>query len=324
MVGSVPAAAELLALDRLREFSGAPFDPATTRGTLGAQVRLAMPLRPDLPKGSTDYNIAVDITNFAADKMLFGQKVEAQTLHASASKESYEIRGDVKIAGAPAQIEYRKLKGQPDAEVKLQATLDDAARARLGVDLGNTLSGALPMRLSGRIGSDDREGRFNVEADLSAMKIDNLLPGWIKPPGRQARAAFTLVKEKTGVRFDDFLVDGQGIMARGAVEFDGKGDLQSANFPIYATSDGDKASMKVDRGADGALRVAMRGDVFDGRNFVKSAMAGPSDRKVKARHPDLDLDVKLGVVAGHHGEAIRGFDLRMSRRGGRVRTFSLN
>ena len=322
--GSVPAAAELLALDRLREFSGAPFDPATTRGTLGAQVRLAMPLRPDLPKGSTDYNIAVDITNFAADKMLFGQKVEAQTLHASASKESYEIWGDVKIAGAPAQIEYRKLKGQPDAEVKLQATLDDAARARLGVDLGNTLSGALPMRLSGRIGSDDREGRFNVEADLSAMKIDNLLPGWIKPPGRQARVAFTLVKEKTGVRFDDFLVDGQGILARGAVEFDGKGDLQSANFPIYATSDGDKASMKVDRGADGALRVAMRGDVFDGRNFVKSAMAGPSDRKVKARHPDLDLDVKLGVVAGHHGEAIRGFDLRMSRRGGRVRTFSLN
>ena len=139
--GTVPAAAELLALDRLREFSGAPFDPATTRGTLGAQVRLAMPLRPDLPKGSTDYNIAVDITNFAADKMLFGHKVEAQILHASASKESYEIKGDVKIAGTPAQIEYRKLKGQPEAEVKLQATLDDAARARLGVDLGNTLVG---------------------------------------------------------------------------------------------------------------------------------------------------------------------------------------
>ena len=74
-----PAAAELLALDRLREFSGAPFDPATTRGTLSAQVNLAMPLRPDLPKGSTDYNIAVDLTNFTAEKMMFGQKVEAQT-----------------------------------------------------------------------------------------------------------------------------------------------------------------------------------------------------------------------------------------------------
>src|SRR5205085_2999044 len=39
---------------------------------------------------------------------------------------------------------------------------------------------------------------------------------------------------------------------------------------------------------------------------------------------DLDLDIKLGVVAGHLGETIRGLDWRMSRRGGRVRTFSMN
>ena len=43
----------------------------------------------------------------------------------------------------------------------------------------------------------------------------------------------------------------------------------------------------------------MRGDVYDGRNFVKTAMAGPADPKVKAQHPDLDLDIKIGVVAGH-------------------------
>jgi hypothetical protein len=322
--GTVPAAAELLALDRLREFSGAPFDPATTRGTLSAQVRLGMPLRPDLPKGSTEYEISADLSNFAADKMLFGQKVEAQTLHALANNKSYEIKGDVKIGGAPGQFDYRKLAGEPEAQVSVQATLDDAARARLGIDLGNTLAGALPMKLSGRIGSDDREGRFAVEADLTAMKIDNLLPGWVKPPGRQARVAFTLVKEKTGTRFDDLLVDGQGGLAKGTVELDGNGDLVAANFPVFASSDGDKASLKIDRGADGALRVVMRGDVYDGRNFVKSAMAGPADPKIKARHPDLDLDIKLGVVAGHYGETIRGLELRMSRRGGRVRTFSLN
>jgi len=322
--GSAPAAAELLALKRLREFSGAPFDPATTHGIVNAQVQLAMPLRPDLPKGSTDYNIAVDLTNFSADKMLFGQKVEAKTLHVSATNQSYEIKGDAKIGGAPARIDYRKAMGESDAEVNVQATLDDASRARLGLDLGNALAGILPMKLSGRVGGDNQEGRFHIEADLTATKVDNLLPGWVKPVGRPARVEFTLVKEKTGVRFDDFVVDGQGVLARGTVELDSKGDLQSANFPIYASSDGDKALMKVDRGADGALRVMMRGDVYDGRNFVKSAMLGPSNPKRKARHPDLDLDIKLGVVAGYHGETIRGFDLRMSRRHGRVRTFTLN
>ena len=322
--GGVPAAAELLALERLREFSGAPFDPTQTRGTLTAQVNLGMPLRPDLPPGSTDYDITVDLNNFSAEKMVFGHKAEAQALRVTANNNVYEIKGDVRVAGAPAYVEYRKLKGEPDAEVRLQATLDEATRARLGIDLGTALTGALPMRLTGRVSNDEKDARFNVEADLTATKIDNLLPGWVKPPGRPARLAFLLTREKNGLRFDDLLIDGPGVLAKGSLEIDSNGDLQTANLPVFATSDGDKTTVKVDRGADGALRMVVRGDVFDGRNFVKMAMAGPSDPKAKARHPDLDIDVKIGVIAGHNGETIRGLDWRMSRRSGRVRTFSLN
>jgi hypothetical protein len=324
MDGSIPAAAEMLALDRLREFSGAPFDPATTKGTVAAQVQLGLPLRLDLPPGSTDYNIAVDLTNFSAEKMLFGHKVEAQVLRVAANNESYEIKGDVKVAGAPGQIDYRKLKGETDAEVKLTATLDEAARTRLGLDVGHALAGPLPVKVSGRVGPDDREGRYSVEADLTALKIDNALPGWIKPAGKPARVAFTLVKQKSGLKFDDFLIDGSGVLAKGAIDLDSDGDLQSANFPVFATSDGDKASVRADRAADGTLRVSVRGDVYDGRNFIKAAMAGPSDPKTKARYPDLDLDIKLGVVLGHYGETLRGLDWKMSRRGGKVRTFVLN
>jgi len=323
--GSVPAAAELLSLERLRDYSAVPFDPAATKGTVSGQVQLGMPLRPDLPPGSTDYDISVDLSNFSADKLLFGQKVDAQTLRVSANNQSYEIKGDVKVAGSPAQIEYRRLKGETEAEVRLTATLDEAARSRLGLDVGPALAGPMPMKFSGRVGSDDREGRFSVEADLTNTKIENLLPGWVKAPGRQARVAFTLIKQKTsGLRFEDVLIDGQGVLAKGTVDLDGDGDLLAANFPVFATSDGDKTSVRADRGADGALRVVMRGDVYDGRNFIKAAMGGPTDPRIKAKHPDLDLDIKLGVVAGHLGETIRGLDWRMSRRGGRVRTFSMN
>jgi hypothetical protein len=322
--GSVSAAAELLALERLREFSGAPFDPAATRGGLTAQVNLAMPLRPDLPKGSTEYNIGVELSNFSVEKMLFGHRVDAQMLRAVANNRQYEIKGDVRIGGVPAQIEYRKLGSEPDAEFRLQATLDEAARAKLGLDVGNTVGGNLPMRLSGRVGGPGRDSRFAVETDLTGVRINNLLPGWVKPAGRPARVVFNAVKEKSGLRFEDLLIDGQGVLARGAVNFDDSGEIESANFPVFATSDGDKTSVRVDRGADGALRVVMRGDVYDGRNFVKTAMSGPLDPKIKPRHPDLDIDIKIGVVAGHHGETLRGLDLRMSRRAGRVRTFMLN
>ena len=52
--GPVPAAAELLASDRLTEFSGAPIDPATSRGTVTAQVGVALALDPDAPPGIDD------------------------------------------------------------------------------------------------------------------------------------------------------------------------------------------------------------------------------------------------------------------------------
>ena len=87
-------------------------------------------------------------------------------------------------------------------------------------------------------------------------------------------------------------------------------NIVSANFPVFGLSDGDKASLKAERGADGVLRVAMRGDVYDGGNFVKSSLAGGAADKAKQKQTDLDLDIKLGTVVGYNGETLRGLDLQ--------------
>jgi hypothetical protein len=73
---------------------------------------------------------------------------------------------------------------------------------------------------------------------------------------------------------------------------------------------------------DGALNVVMRGEVYDGRQFVKSALA---NNNANARHKqiDFDLDIRLGAVAGHNGEALRGLDMKISRRAGRIRSFNM-
>ena len=133
--GPVPAAAELLALDRLRDASGVPFDPATTRGTMSAQVQLGMPLKSDLPPGSTQYAITVDATNFSADHLVMGQKVDAALLKIVANNQGYALKGDVKIGGTPASLEYRKARADNDAEVSISGMLDENARSNLGLDL---------------------------------------------------------------------------------------------------------------------------------------------------------------------------------------------
>jgi Protein of unknown function len=323
--GPVPAATELLRMDRLREFAEGPFEPSTVRGTLSATITLGMPLKSDLRPGSTNYAITVEATNFSADRMIMGQKVDAALLKASATPQGFQLKGDVKIGGAPASLEYRKARGDAEAEVHIAGMLDETARNNLGLDLGEAISGAIPIRLSGRVATtSDREGRFAVEADLTPAQIDGLLPGWAKPSGKPARATFTLATKPQSVRIEDLLIEGAGGGVKGTIEFDGSGEVQSANFPAYGFSDGDHASLKIERAADGALRVIMRGDVYDGRAFIKTtAGAASSNPNAKRRVADVDLDMKLGVVVGFNGEALRSVDLKMSRRAGEMRSLGL-
>jgi hypothetical protein len=102
--GSVPAAAELLATDRLRDYSGAPLDPAASRGTLTAQVTLGLPLKEDLAEGSSTYTINMDVANFAAERMVMGQKVEAAVLKVSANNRATGSGATGSTASPPCSI----------------------------------------------------------------------------------------------------------------------------------------------------------------------------------------------------------------------------
>jgi hypothetical protein len=324
--GTVPAAAAFLSSGGMRDVVGLSLDPATSRGTIAAQVMVNFLLGKKAPPNSASYVINADLTNFAADKLLMGQKVEANALKVVASSDAYQIKGDVKVNGTPASIEVRKQKKEADAELRLTANLDEAARKRLGFDLGGAVVGSIPIRMTGRVGDNVTDERMNVESDLTPVKIDNLLPGWVKPAGKPARATYTMTKsQKGGMRFDDLTIEGSGVSVRGAIDLDQSGDIAAVNFPVFSLSEGDKATLKADRGSDNVLRVTVRGDVYDGRNFVKSSLAGSSGgEKSKTKPADVDLDIKLGTVAGHNGETLRGLDLKLSRRNGAIRTLSMN
>lgn len=322
--GSVPAAAEILASDRLSEFSGTLIDPNSSKGTVSAVVTLGLPIKRELTKADTTYSITADLGGFAADKLVMNQKLEANTLKVTANNAGYQVKGEVKINGQAASLDYRK-PSDGDADVKLQATLDDASRTRLGFDLGPAVSGALPVKLIGKIGGPDRDSRLGIEADLTALKLDNILPGWVKLPGKSSRAVFNVVQKQQSTRIEDIVVDGGGVSIKGSLEVDQNGDLINVNFPTYSPSDGDKASLKAERSSDGTLKVTMRGEVFDGRGFLKSLISGKqADAKSKTKSIDFDVDLKLGAVAGFNGEAVRSVDAKLSRRNGAIRSFALS
>ena len=325
--GSVDAAAELVSSGPLSSGATIQVDPATSRGSFVAQVSLGLPVGLELSElqGKIAYSVEADVTNLSVERLVRGQKLEANTVHLSANPQGVQLKGDVRIGGTPLTIDYKKPVGEADAEVRLQMTLDEATRGRFSAGLSSMLGGPVPVKLTGRIGSGDRESRFVVDCDLVQAKITDLLPGWAKSPGKPGRATFTFVDKGRSYRLEDLVINGPGTLVKGTVEMDTDGDIVLANFPTFALSDGDKASIKAERAQDGTMKVTMRSDVYDGRGFVKTAMGGPGgEQNSKASARDLDLDLKAGALVGFNGEVLRNVDLHMSRRAGQIRTFNLN
>ena len=130
--GPVAAAAELLSAERLKDAAAIPLDPATSRGNILGTINLGMPLGKEVKAETLTYAISADIANFAADKFLASQKVEAQILRATANNRGYQIKGDMRIGGVmPASVDLRHTNGEADAELRMTGTLDDAGACAL-------------------------------------------------------------------------------------------------------------------------------------------------------------------------------------------------
>lgn len=319
--GSVPAAAMLLANPVLSRNVAVKLDPATSRGTVAANVMLNLPLARTLPKGSVRYAVNAVLSSFGADKALMGERFESSSLRVTASSGGgYQIKGDVKINGVPAAINVDKKSGDAAADLRLTAKLDEAARRKLGIDFGEAVTGTVPVKLTGKLDDRGEDRKFDLEADLTRTKIDGLFPGWVKAPGQRALLTATMIKNADGGRFENLAVSGSGVNVKGDVELDKAGRLAAADFTTFGVSQGDKASLKAERGGDGVMRVTMRGDVYDGRAFIKSSL-GSNSTKPAGKQADIDLDIKIGTVLGHNGETLRGFGLKLVRRDGTIRNF---
>ena len=325
--GSVPVVAMLLKNKTLSRNVDFKLDPATSRGTVAAHVTVNMVLAHPQPKNSMRYGVNAVLSSFGADKVLLGKKLEASSLSVkAASGGAYRIKGNVKINGLPAAIDLEKKPGAAAADVQLTAKLDRSARRKLGLDVGDALSGTVPVKLTGKLDptASGKDTTFDFEADLTQAKIDDLLPGWVKARGAPAHATAKLIENANGKRFDNLVITGSGINVKGEVDLDKDSQLRSADFPVFGVSQGDNASLKVARSGNGVLHVTMRGAVYDGRAFVKTSLLGDTPAKHGNKSTDVDLNVKIGTVVGHNGETLRGLDLKLSRRDGEIRNFVMN
>src|SRR5207237_10280055 len=137
------------------------------------------------------------------------------------SKAAHHVNGDARINRQPASLDSR-MHNEGEAESRQPATVNGASRAGLGIDLGPAVSGSMPTKVIGKIG--DNDSRVGIEADLTSLRLDNILPGWVKVPGKSGKATFSVVKKEQSTLFQDIVVEGGGVSIKGSLAVDQNGD----------------------------------------------------------------------------------------------------
>lgn len=318
--GNGESVADLLSRDFLKKEIGFSINPDTTRGNVVSTVRMELPLKRELLKSEVAYAAEADFTNMSVDNIVRGQKIENANGKLTYTGDQFTVKGEGKIGGANATFDYLKVREKPDAEFRVAATLDEAARNRFGIELSQWLAGNVSVRVQGT--TNDKETRAQVEADLTQATIIELMPGWNKGAGRPAKATYRMIERDGAFRLEDINITGSGVHLRGTVELDSDSSIVAANFTTFQLSEGDRATLSVERN-EGAIRVIVRGAVLDARGLIRSLSDTPSASKRKEKPRDADLDVRIGAATGHNGEVIRNLELRAVRRNGELRSFAL-
>ena len=203
-----------------------------SRGTVTAQVGLAFALDPDAPRARRPTPSRPMSRTSRSTSFVMSHKVEAQTLRITANNQGYQVKGDVRIAGTPASIEYRKharrgRRAVPPAGHARRCRAHPPWRSISTARLSDPSLCASAGRV--RPTATRKTGSRSMPI-LSQARIDNLLPGWSKPAGKPMRATFNYIGKPKSTRLEDIVIEGPGTSVKGTVEIDPNGDLLSANL----------------------------------------------------------------------------------------------
>ncbi|MFI5013614.1 MAG: AsmA-like C-terminal region-containing protein [Hyphomicrobiales bacterium] len=304
------ADAFVAAMQRDAPRGGAPtLAPETIAGTGDARVQFSFAMRDGVKPKDIPLAIQGAFSRLSAQDIGAGQKLENAQLAFTVTGGVMTGKGEGRFAGVPATIELRKEPGEATPQIKLSMTLDDAARAKLGLHAGKAITGPTPVKIAPAADAGASPA-FDVEADLTRAAIDGFIPGWTKPAGRPGKLTFRLTPADDQTRFTRINLAAAPVAITGEAATSKDGALVSAKFDSFKVSPGDDLRVDVARGEGNVYKTAVKGVAIDLRPYIKSFMAGS-----ETDTQDADLDLKAATAIGFGDEKGTGLDLRLSRRG---------
>ncbi len=283
-------------------------------GDATATIDLALPLIKDVPRARVTAKAAMKITNAGIENVMPNVNFSNGTLAIAFDKKGITASGPLKINGFPSNLSWNRPAGPgTKATASLSTELDDNARAKLGIKLGEYLQG--PIKLTADItGVGDTTATVLVKADLARAEMTVSPINWYRPPTASTTASFNYIPNgEQGRKVEDLVVKGPGLSIKGEIFLNAAGGLKSANLSQVWLNEDNNFSMVMTPTENGQT-ISINGNSFDARPFVKSLFSKSPSADAPSDGPTQNLHINAQVdrIVAHRGEVLTGVNATIS------------
>ena len=323
--GDVPALAEVINSEPLAILDEAGIKVEGLAGTAAVTAQIDVLFEKEIRAASVDYHVEATLDRFSSPHPIQGRKFQDGKFRIVADPRGLKVTGRAQIDGVVADVDMYDARGGSKTPDKrdFRMVLDDAARQRIGLDLGDMVHGAISLAVAQPSPNDPKR---RVEADLTAARLVLSHFGWSKGPGVPAKATLDLVDDDKGVRLDNLTIESEGLAIAGNVVLDKERRIVSADFGRFALRKGDQGKLKVSRGGDQVLAVTFEAQSFDLRGVMQAGRRSDADgaRGAAAKSPELMLKLRAAKLVGFNDVTLADASVEARYQGGAFANLQLS
>ncbi|MCI4680136.1 DUF3971 domain-containing protein [Rhodoblastus acidophilus] len=317
--GALDTLGSVLATPGFAKVASLPLDAKTTKGQFSGDFTFRTKLQPVYDPKLASIEVNATVANFSAEHLVGKASLEQGSLAVTLQNGVTHVTGTGKLFGAPATLEFTRNATEPPKGV-ITFPMDEAARAKAGLNFGSTVVGPIAVKIVGEVGAAHPQAL--VELDLAKTGLIYPVPGLYKPAGRPAKAAFTYREDGRGAAaLDNFVYDGAGQSAKGVLQLAPDGSLAGAKLSDVKFSPGDNLRIDAEKSGD-VMKIVARGAAVDARPFLGDLTGGGSG---SGPSTDFDLSLNATLLTGANRQIISNAEMRLARKkNGQYQALSLS
>lgn len=302
--------------------AGAALPVDNADGKIDGQFSVRLPLMETVRKEDIKFTGKARVTDLKAKPKTGSVELQGGNIALDVTELGADVKGELILNGVVAKLAWQQPlqapEGTPAAPLKITASLDNADRTQLGLDLNHMVQGEVPLEITVQR-TPEGDNAVHLKADLTEAELYFEDVAWRKPSGNKCGLDLDIGKPRPDGRVDlqnvrlvgdDVAIEGQGVL-------DPDNEMREFSFPRFSLGLVSRLELTGRQTKDKIWVLKAKGSTYDGRGFFDSLFnMGGSGPKIKAMRPanGADVEAEIGTVLGYQESALKNFKLKMSTR----------